>query len=399
MKKKLLLCIQTLEIGGPQKSLLSLLYAIDYGRYDVSLMIWSGQGALIRYLPKEVNVIELPAELAFLRLSVDQLKRNSLKLMRRGYRRLVLSSWGTALRHRKTMTAARQTFWLKNRERFPMLDGEYDIAVAVTGGNLCYFVCDCVRASSKFTWVRSDYRVFHRDKLIDGIYFQQVDGILTVSNLAKGILQDEFPEVSDKIQVFYNLLPFQLYEHVKDESPLIPVREGQLMFVTIARLDRNKGFDLALDTAVLLRDRGMDFTWFFVGEGEYRQDLERLIRKKGLKRNVVMVGFKFNTYKCIQQCDAFVHPSRFEGKSNSVDEAKHACKPIVVTNYPTVAEQIEDGKTGLVVPYDARNLAEAIENVCSDAALRQRLQAGLAEEKKQLANSIEPLYKIIEQDA
>ena len=48
-----------MEIGGAEISLIGLLQAIDYSRYDVDLFIHSHQGELMQFIPKEVNLTNL----------------------------------------------------------------------------------------------------------------------------------------------------------------------------------------------------------------------------------------------------------------------------------------------------------------------------------------------------
>ena len=55
-----------------------------------------------------------------------------------------------------------------------------------------------------------------------------------------------------------------------------------------------------------------------------------------------------------------MQPSRYEGKSIVLDEAKILCKPIVVTNYTTVVDSITDGVNGRIVQFDPNEIANGI---------------------------------------
>lgn len=59
--------------------------------------------------------------------------------------------------------------------------------------------------------------------------------------------------------------------------------------------------------------------------------------------------------------DMLVHPSRFEGKSNTIDEALYYNIPVVATNFETVYEQITDGQTGFIVEMKPEFIASKIE--------------------------------------
>ena len=56
--KKILFVINSLTIGGSEKSLISLLDNIDYSKYQVDLLMFKKGEELDKYIPKEVNIIE-----------------------------------------------------------------------------------------------------------------------------------------------------------------------------------------------------------------------------------------------------------------------------------------------------------------------------------------------------
>ena len=57
MKKRIFISMHYLELGGAEISLIGLLQALDYSRYDVDLFIHSHQGELMQFVPKEVNIL------------------------------------------------------------------------------------------------------------------------------------------------------------------------------------------------------------------------------------------------------------------------------------------------------------------------------------------------------
>lgn len=72
--------------------------------------------------------------------------------------------------------------------------------------------------------------------------------------------------------------------------------------------------------------------------------------------------------------DIFVLPSLVEGMPLSLLEAMAAGMPVVTTNACGMADVVEDGFNGLLVPpADAENLAMEIEQLCDSAALRKQL--------------------------
>ncbi len=57
MKPRILFVMHYLELGGAEKSLVGLLRAIDYSRFDVDLFLYSHRGELMREIPKEVRLL------------------------------------------------------------------------------------------------------------------------------------------------------------------------------------------------------------------------------------------------------------------------------------------------------------------------------------------------------
>ncbi|MDA1570382.1 glycosyltransferase, partial [Bacillus cereus] len=60
MKKKILFVIDSLQSGGAEKSLVSLLSLFDYTKYEVDLLMFSASGLYLPLLPKQVNILEVP---------------------------------------------------------------------------------------------------------------------------------------------------------------------------------------------------------------------------------------------------------------------------------------------------------------------------------------------------
>ena len=79
-----------------------------------------------------------------------------------------------------------------------------------------------------------------------------------------------------------------------------------------------------------------------------------------------MLGKKENPYPYIANCDIYVQPSRYEGKSVTVREAQILGKPIIITNYPTAKSQVKDGIDGIICNINNDSIAEAIYNLAQN---------------------------------
>ncbi|GKW45324.1 glycosyltransferase [Planococcus sp. NCCP-2050] len=397
-KKRILFTIANFNIGGPQKSLLALLHKIDYTKYECDLMILSGEGALLKYLPPAVNVLETPIEIKFALISKKELRKSTFKLLQRKKAKLVFKALNTLNDGYKlnNMGQARQKFWLENHKYFPELNQKYDVAFGVSGGHSMMYINDCVSSNKKIGWIRSDYRVLKRNIKIDNIYFRGMDYILSVSKECKVIFDGMFPEHAHKTVTMYNVLPFDIYKNIKSDISFLEKEHNTINVLTICRLDPNKGIDMAMEAMSKLLEKKINIKWYVLGDGSFKKSIEDEIKKRKLENNFILLGFHLNTMDFIEKCDIVVHPSRFEGKSNVIDEAKYLNKPIIATNYETVGEQIQDNINGIIAEMNGESIANNIEKLINSKELREKLITNLSNEESTEEQSLKTFYRIIE---
>jgi glycosyltransferase involved in cell wall biosynthesis len=150
----------------------------------------------------------------------------------------------------------------------------------------------------------------------------------------------------------------------------------------LARVTRLKGVEYFLEAAAAVAPRFPDARFLLVGDvpsdAGYRSELKDRIRQLALEGRVVFTGFRLDVPELLDEVTVSVLPSLSEGLSNAVLESMAAGVPVVATRVGGMAEAIEDGVTGLLVPpRDSRALAHAIARILEDRELATRLgQAG-----------------------
>jgi len=144
-----------------------------------------------------------------------------------------------------------------------------------------------------------------------------------------------------------------------------------------------------------LKERGVDFHWYIIGEGSERMNLEQMIIEKKLGQHFSLLGLKENPYPYIRGARVFVQPSRYEGKSIAVDEAKILAKPIVLTNFTTAKDQIEDHVNGLIVEMTPEEIAAGIERYLKDAVFTEKIIANLQTQHSGTEHEIDRFYELI----
>ena len=125
-------------------------------------------------------------------------------------------------------------------------------------------------------------------------------------------------------------------------------------------------------------------------------ETEKQISENNLQNIFILLGEKSEPYPYMGQCDIYVQPSLYEGKSIAIDEAKCLCRPIVVTNFSTVHDQITDGVNGLICRMDKTDMADKIELLIDSKEERKKLIENLKREEIGNENEIKKLYTIID---
>ncbi len=143
---------------------------------------------------------------------------------------------------------------------------------------------------------------------------------------------------------------------------------------TIARHDPVKGLDVLLDAMPLLP--GVQLV--LIGSGAETEALRGQCERLGLADRVEFrdVPWDEKAADHLASFDLLVLPSRDEGFPVTIMEAMLAGLPVVATDVGSVRESVDDESTGLVVPpEDPAALADAIERLVDDPALRERMGA------------------------
>ncbi len=131
------------------------------------------------------------------------------------------------------------------------------------------------------------------------------------------------------------------------------IPESAPMFVSVGRLNREKGWDLLLEAFQLLLRTRADAHFYFVGDGEDRREIEQQHRRRGLIGRVHITGCLApqRVAGYLNAADVFVLGSHFEGWPTAMVEALATGKPIVSTSVSAAAELIENGKNGYIVDH------------------------------------------------
>ncbi|AGK52661.1 glycosyltransferase [Bacillus sp. 1NLA3E] len=391
--KKILFVIDSLNSGGAEKSLLSLLTLFDYEKYQVDILMLSVEGLYLPLLPEQVNIVDVPDYIKKQKKGIKHLIIN--KQFKQLSSRLRTSlSLRNPIKNRKMHSA--QIIWKNLSKRIDIVNNEYDCAIAYSQGVPTYFVAEKVIAKKKYCWVNTDYKVASYNKKFDKRYYDQFDKVIAVSDYNREVFIKEMPSAGRKTLVIYDIISPTIIKSLALEESSFKDNYNGLRILTIGRLVDVKGYDLAIEACKRLKEEGYKFKWYVLGEGEKKATYENMVRKYGLQDTFIFLGVHHNPYPYIRNCDIYVQPSRYEGYGLAIAEAKILEKPVVATNFTVVYNQLKENENGVIVNMNPNSIYEGIKKIIEDKDLRNKIYNNLRSEKKGTEEELLKVYSLLE---
>lgn len=371
---RILVLSPNLRIGGVERSLLGLLEALLSQGHDVTLFLNSHDGEFLPLLPKGVKLLpSIPAygdldrpiaRVLFSPRPWMAVARLTAKLVT-AIRRLTGHPGDLAPRAAAYCLAF-----------MPKVPGSYDIALGFLRPH--EMLLDKVRATVKVGWVHTDYTTVETgtDGAYEALTWGRLDAIAAVSDDVARTFASAVPVNPAKIVVIENILSSSFVRSQADSCEVsgeMPMEPGVARLCSVGRFTHQKGFDLAIEAADRLRASGRRFRWYLVGYGPDEPMLRAAIDGAGLGGTVIILGKKTNPYPYMKACDIYVQPSRYEGKSVCVREAQMLGKPVLITNFPTAAAQLEHDVDGYITECGVEGIVRGLERLMDDPALARRL--------------------------
>jgi glycosyltransferase involved in cell wall biosynthesis len=170
-----------------------------------------------------------------------------------------------------------------------------------------------------------------------------------------------------------------------DEKRFKPIsHENEVtQLITVCRLVPAKGIDILLQACAELRKRNRPFMLHIIGDGPIREELETMAQQLGIYNETIFYGYMLHPEELMPFFDVFVLPSRAEAFGSVFAEAALCLLTLVGTDVGGIAEQIDDGVNGLLVPPEnAESLADALDTVISDPHFRYEMARAASNKAK-----------------
>lgn len=150
----------------------------------------------------------------------------------------------------------------------------------------------------------------------------------------------------------------------------------KMKIITISSASPLKGNDLILRTAKILEDLGFDFEWRVAGNKDSFSFFEHIIGLRHSDLNINLLGCinANDVAKELSEADVYVHTSIIDNSPNSICEAQLIGCPIIATNVGGIPQLVENGKTGILFPYnEPHTLAFTIMNIHGNKNILEKL--------------------------
>jgi glycosyltransferase involved in cell wall biosynthesis len=140
--------------------------------------------------------------------------------------------------------------------------------------------------------------------------------------------------------------------------------DHQFVWLAVGRFEEAKDYPTMIAGFARLADSHPDSLLLLVGKGSLRENVEMLLREHGVEQRVRFLGVRRDVPELMSASDGYLLSSAWEGMPVVLLEAAAAELPVVATRVGGVAEVVDDGTTGLLVPPgDPGALAGAMEAI------------------------------------
>ena len=324
--KKILFSAHSLDVGGIEKALVTLLNELQKKDYKITLVLEKKQGIFLNEINPQIQIIEY----------TPNNDKNIFK--------------------RKLINLIKQLkFTLKYKNKF-----DFSASFA-TYSNAGAFV---TRTASKnsYLWGHADYLTLYENNIEKVKQFfkekkyNKFKKIIFVSKEGKDTFVSVFPKMKEKTIVCNNLIDNQKIEKLAEEE--IELKKEEITtFLNVGRHDeKQKRLSKIIEVASRLKNDNYKFKILFVGDGQDTEKYKQLVRQYQLEEQIIFLGSKQNPYPYFKISDCVILTSEYEGYPVVFLESMILNKPLITTKVSDY-EEIE-GKYGYTTTKEIEDIYE-----------------------------------------
>lgn len=263
-------------------------------------------------------------------------------------------------------------FYKKYNEFFEK--NKFDLVIALKDGWMVKNVSE-MDISKKYAWIHSDYKGYYYTESIFGSKEKELEclkkfeKVICVSQQICDSIKDVIGD-SGNLVVKYNPIPVENIKlKAKEVVVDVNLKKEAVRFVTVGRLNHQKGYNLLLEACHMLENEGFKFEVWIIGDREpWGDEADRLYatQKRLEIKSVKFLGGRKNVWKYMKYADWFISSSIFEGYSLVSQEAAVLDIPLLLTECSGVKELIGNNEFGKIMEPSVigiyRGMKEVLEN-------------------------------------
>lgn len=392
MKKKILISTEYLKSGGVEVSLIRFINELSKNKnIDIDLLLLKREGIYLNKVPKNVNIIELQYADDLYRYDskISDIKKIS------GLKKIKFLNYKYKLKKFKENNKMEE-YYKEILKYVKKNDVKYDLAIDYLGyGHFITAVIgsDKISAKYKITWIHDE-----KNEWLSNVdcWLDYYDKIFCVGKACLNNALKNNRKLKDKLEVFYNMTDY-LNVRKKAESKMnFEFDKNKLNIITVGRLEWQKAYDVAIETAEILKNRNINFCWYAIGGGSLEEELKNMVLEKKLEDNFKFLGIVSNPFPYVKNASLYVLSSRHEGYCLATLEAKILGSVIIATDIESNREQITDGENGFLCELSPEIFADKIIEVSNNKKLMEHVRHNLELENFDYTYQFNDLYKMID---
>lgn len=347
--KRILFVIDSLNGGGAEKILLDVIGGLDKELYEIDLQVIWNRGYYLERIPSCVNYHSIISD--FSNSFLGKAKRRAFEiLLKRGNGQLL------------------HKLFIRKK---------YDVEIAFLEGASTKIVSGA--SCRKIAWVHIDmqantwYEQFYSSHNQTTRTYRNFDKICHVSNALKEVFIEKFG-ISDKCVVVYNPVDEKEIKKLSQLPATTSIRAKEKVFVTVGRLEKQKGYDRLIAAAARLNKQQYRFKIAILGSGSLEEELMQQCYELGVQEQVEFLGYQPNPYSIISQADVFICSSRSEGFSTAVTEALVLGIPVITTDCAGMDELLCGGSCGMIFQNSVDGIENGMKLILDNETIEQNLR-------------------------
>ena len=356
--KKIIIVNNNMNVGGVQKSLCNLLWALE-GKYDITLVLFRRMGEYAEQIPSSIKVVE--CESLFRLLGISQGQCEGRDRIIRGIVAMISRCFGRPAAMRYILSSQKT------------LDEHYDCAISfLHNGNIKNFyggtqefVLHKINANKKVAFLHCDYENCGANHLMNNRLIAKFDVIAACSDGCRAAFENVLPELAHRTVTVKNFHRFDEIKRLSEENP-VAYDENAIHVVMVSRLAHEKAIERGILAIANARKNGVDVKLHIVGGGPMEDMLREYARSQGVMDYVCFYGEQANPYRYMKHADLFLLTSYHEAAPMVLEEARCLGLPILTVETTSSAEMVIEQDCGWVCDNDQQALERVLHGLLAD---------------------------------